>query len=241
VPDESDGAAADRKDAERKEYSRLRSLLIEPGNVYITRAEGCIWLTDKYVVLDATGFSSVRELEPRWYRIVASGANAGFREPDKKTSAENETAVWHLNIARWLKEIRERDYRPVIPTGISFTDSQAKAFLLFAEIAEPEPEDIPAPSAVVMEAGHIRFRVPLAMHEDVWQGFRLAWPDATLSHPGYADPFRISIPGNGDLAYVYGVAIPERLHKIVLAIVEAYDDRGNERGTEAPEGHGDNL
>jgi hypothetical protein len=199
--------------AERKEYSRLRSLLIEPGNVYVCRAQGRTWLTDKYVVMDVTGFPVTRELEEGWYRIVASGANAGFRTPDKKSSAENETAVWHLNIANWFKEVRERDYWPVTPTGISFTDSEAKAFLLIADTAYGSPY-----------APHTR--IPVAMHEDVWQGFRQAWPDATLSHPGYADPFRISIPGNEDLAYVYGVAIPERLHKIVLAITDAYEPEG---------------
>jgi hypothetical protein len=193
--------------AERKQYSRLRSLLIEPGNVYVCRAQGRTWLTDKYVVLDVTGFPAVSEVEEGWYRIVASGANAGFRKPDKKTSAENETAVWHLNIGRWLKEMRERDYWPVTPTGISFTDSEAKAFLLITSTLGPLGASI---------------RMPVAMHEDVWQGFRQAWPDATLSHPGYADPFRVSIPGNEDLAYIYGVTIPNRLHRIVLAIIEAY-------------------
>lgn len=214
--------------AERKEYSRLRSLLIEPGNVYVTRTEERIWLTDKYVVLDATGFSVMAEVEEGWYRIVASGDNAGFRTPDRKTSAENETAVWHLNIAKWLKEIRGREYWPVIPTGISFTESKAKAFLLITdttstvELGEVYAVDEDGQGEPVPVRYEAHARIPVAMHEDVWQGFRQAWPDAELSHPGYADPFRISIPGNEDLAYVYGVAIPEELHKIVLAIVEAY-------------------
>jgi hypothetical protein len=176
--------------------------MVEPGNVYLASVEGRIWLTDQFVILDVTGFSAVQELEDGWYRIVASGANAGLRPREKGPS---------LNIANWIKEIRGRSYCPATATEISFTDSEAKAMLLFVEVSEPI--DRAWPTAI---------RYPVAMNEDVWRSFKTAWPDAKLSHPGYAGPFRISIPGHKELAYVEPIQIPEHLQPVAVAIIDVY-------------------
>lgn len=206
----------DESEQQRKEYSRLSRLLLNPGNVYLSRSDEGAWLTDKFVVINVAGFPVTEGIEPGWYRIVQTGAKAGFRPPTKDDAAENAKAVWHLNIPKLLKEFRSRDYCAVIPTEIGFrfredeAESEAKAFLLIVDTA---------PAA--RYAAHRL--IPAALNEEVWARFRLAWPEATLSHPGYTGPFRISVPGNEELAYIEPIQIPERLHKVVIAVMEAYE------------------
>lgn len=188
---------------QRREIGALRSLMITPGNVQLSRSGKRTWLTDQIVLLDVTGLSVIAGLEDGWYRIVGGGQNPGL-------TVRSDTSKHLLfNVDAYLEKARKLDYYPVQPTEWSLTNNEAKAFLLYVTVRS------------VIEYTAVE-RIPLAMNQDVWKAFRLEYPDAELYHTGYGRPFLVSTPDNPELAYVESIAIPEKRQPEAMLIADAY-------------------
>jgi len=190
---------------DRREFARLRSLLINPGSVQLLHSGrgSRVWLTDEIVLLDVTGSPAVdADSEDGLYRLV--GTKGLIRKPGIPT----------VNLAIWLSAVTWAAWLPAWPSGFSVTDSEAKAMLVYVD--------------AVSAAG--RTRIPLAMNEDIWHAFKAAYPDAALWHAGYGGPFRVSVLDNDELAYIQAVRIPGDIHKVVQAMVDAMNAEAGEDG-----------
>lgn len=194
----SDGGQAVTAD-DRREFGRLRSLLINPGSVEILhsgRGERT-WMTDRFVMIDITGSRALAAGMPDGeYRLMAS---KGFQFSERGPL---------VNMATYLAKMSGLTWYAAHATRWSITDSQAKAMILVAELP-PEHSGHEAQGAR---------RVPLAMNEDVWQSVRASYPGAELAHTGRrGDPFRITVDEQV-IGYVQAVQIPPQLQSTAQII-----------------------
>jgi len=211
------------------EFRKLRNLMIEPTAVDILHSNGGkdLWLCDEYVLVNVTDSPAIEGLDQDdgLYRLQAN----------KGLVAREGLPRWNLPIV--FAEWRPLTLYPVVATGISITDSKAKAMICFAVVPNPEVTSIQRDYGIYDDLGDLR--IPLAINEDVYLAFRELWPSAYLMHSGrFADdgkprPFRITTDDREERAYVQPAKIPADMRRVVNAAVNAADiPEGGETGSE---------
>lgn len=186
---------------DKREYARLRSLLINPASVEVLHSGGGerVWMTDRFVMIDITDSRALREDMPDGeYRLMAS---RGFQFSQRGPL---------VNMAVYLAKMRSLAWHPAYATQWSVTDSQAKAMLLYVDLPQRRSWHEVEPAR----------RVPLAMNEDVWQSIVTSYPGAELAHTGSrGDPFRVTT-GAQVVGYVQVIPIDSQLEKTAQIIAD---------------------
>jgi hypothetical protein len=211
------------------EFRKLRNLMIEPGAVDVLHSNGGkdLWFCDDYVLVNVTDSPAVVgfDQDDGLYRLQAN----------KGLVAREGLPRWNLPIA--FAGWRVLTWYPVVATGISITDSEAKAMICFAVVPNPAVTSIQREVGIYDDIGDLR--IPLAINEDVWRAFRALWPSAYLMHSGRFDldgkprAFRISTSDREERAYIQPAKIPADMRKVVNAAVNAAEiPEGGETGSE---------
>jgi hypothetical protein len=188
---------SDLTESDRAEIARLYRIMDIPGSVNVLHIDGKIWLADGFVMLNATGFSAVKDLHPGLYKIQLRN---GFVLRDEAT---------FYKPAGWLDKVRRYQWYAVHPTRWAPYPSEAKARLFYVEVDKWEGE-----------------RYPLALNEDIWRAVVNAFPSARFWHPGFEGPIKVTTEDNPELAYIEPVKIPEDMQSEAIALMEATKWKG---------------
>ena len=175
---------------EKREFARLRRLLVEPNTIWVATIDGRRFLTDLFVLLDVTDSPAIGDwIEDGTYNLKS---NLGLvRAVDALMP----------KVADRISGLGDCDYWEVLPTGFSLRNDHA--LLVYAIAIRQIPAHGPEPARA--EA----YRIPFAINAEAWEIFHTENESVVFEHDDKPNhPFRVMAEGKF-IAYIVGTVIPE--------------------------------